>query len=59
MYQQEFAEKHGIVFFETSAKKNVNVQEAFMAAIKGAVYRTKSYMRKYSCFNGELNSYGL
>lgn len=49
---KSLADEYGIRFFETSAKNNINVEEAFMCMAKDIVDRLKDNPSQYSGENG-------
>lgn len=49
---KSLADEYGIRFFETSAKNNINVEEAFMCMAKDIVERLKENPTQYSGENG-------
>jgi hypothetical protein len=46
---KEFANKNGWLFFETSAKENINVTETFMAAARMGVHKLQLETRVVRC----------
>lgn len=54
---QEFATQHGMAFFETSAKKDINVQELFFS-VAHAIYRSKQRARLLAASSGHAGNGG-
>ena len=54
---KEFASLYGMEFFETSAKKSINVFEAFNTMTEDIILKLKPFQIKYNSFYNNLKKY--